>query len=155
MWQKQHPWRQNKPGIASILTVTKPEATTQLISTVSQFHPDAILTSAPPLSLSPHIRLNVTWMQRRNHTALSKDLDKSNWRQFMISKARVGRFKCHFILFSAGGFQNTLPVLLQLLYQLLYQIPEMNTIHILNVASILSKIKAYLLLLLLFQGNET
>jgi hypothetical protein len=29
------------------------------------------------LSLSPHIRLNVTWMQRRNQTALRKDLDKS------------------------------------------------------------------------------
>ena len=93
---EQHTWRQHKTGITCILlmmTLTKTEATTQLILIVSQFHPHAILI------FPPHLRLHATRTQRTNQAAWSMDFDESNakltvfpWRYSKTAKVRAGRF---------------------------------------------------------------
>jgi len=117
----QDTWRQHKPEITCnlpMMTLTKSEATTQLISIVSQFHPHAILI------FPPHLHLHATRTQRMNQAAWSMDFDKPNakltvfrWRYFKILKVRVGWFKCHFIVFSA----------LAVTTQLLHPISEKNS----------------------------
>ena len=90
-------------------------------------------THIPP-PLRP--RLHVTRTQRANQAALKMDFDESNakltvcrWRQSKMAKVRVVWFKCHFIL----AFTT----------ELLHQISERKSIHILESANILPNIKVY------------